>query len=1132
MKKIPFLIVAILFCVLGSTFAQDTAIVQTFTFDSTSRKASFQFPTDDYNSYEKILMQYRIRCKGGKINTTGGNDVACGEWDYSCNTYVTDSTRKDSLPAVHPSYIISDFTGTTFSYTATPTYDLLRRIQKSTSYSATTSETEASINKGTTAFSNINPTYTAQHLQFLYTAAELNTAGLSSGDISGLKLPLQNANGQLKNLRISLKNVSATELTTADFTGLSEVYYNNTNINNGSNFLRFYQNFNWNGTDNILVDISFDLSATASLEMLGNGTIENNGLHSQSSGYLNFRGGGNIRFEDIDFTQLEDEITFSFWTFGDANYLGTNPSTILYGADASNNRQVNIHLPWNNGNVYWDCGNDGSGFDRIEKAASPSMYEGQWNYWSFVKDATIGSMKVYYNGTLFNTGTSKNKNIILEYLNLGTDPSAPNNKFVGLIDDFHCYNKALNQAEIQALMQGNESALNANEVIDLEISKNGIIEQSSQTNTFVKSGAVSIKNVFGNDLNTGFKAIPQANLIFVQGVYTLVNTDNILLDTIYFPEHDITAYDIQNNTPTIISTTSGYAETTTTTYNENGTVYASTPNTLENSITISNLNYFKTSPAKVELMSFVTPYGNQLDLGIDGKMWEFDVTDFAPILTDSRTISIERGGERQEDMDIRFLFIKGTPERNILSFNQIWPVNGVNYSDIQADKQFQAVNVPIPNGAKTAKIRSVITGHGQEGEFIPQNHQLNINNGAKKFTWQVWKKCGDNPIYPQGGTWVFDRAGWCPGAPTDIKEWDVSPYITAGTNLKVDYNVIGGSGDTRYIVNQQIITYGDYNFVNDAAIEYITKPSQKTEFSRFNVACTQPEILVKNNGSNTITSLTIDYWVSPTNKKTYVWNGNIIPSTKQTIILPNDDVKFWLNNTENVFYTEITQVNGGADEYANNNTYKTDFTPVDVYFNFLALTYQTNKRGNENSFKIFDIEGNEVFSKSGFISNRAYKNNFELPAGCYRLEWYDTGEDGLDFWYWAAAGDDRGKGYLKLQTEAGATLKTFNPDYGTSVIYDFIIDETTAINKLNKAVLINLFPNPSADGIFSIYLSNPQAVDEIEVVDLNGKIIAQIQINTTSKNIELNLTTTSKGVYICNFKSNRTLVQTKRLLKL
>ena len=42
-------------------------------------------------------MSYSMRCKDGQVNQSGGNNVACGEWDYSCHTYIHDSTRIDSI---------------------------------------------------------------------------------------------------------------------------------------------------------------------------------------------------------------------------------------------------------------------------------------------------------------------------------------------------------------------------------------------------------------------------------------------------------------------------------------------------------------------------------------------------------------------------------------------------------------------------------------------------------------------------------------------------------------------------------------------------------------------------------------------------------------------------------------------------------------------------------------------------------------------------------------------------------------------------------------------------------------------------------------------------------------------------
>ena len=51
------------FIILLHIQAQDTTIVQTFTFDSLGRDYVFSFPEDTGQTYEKIFMQYTMRCK-------------------------------------------------------------------------------------------------------------------------------------------------------------------------------------------------------------------------------------------------------------------------------------------------------------------------------------------------------------------------------------------------------------------------------------------------------------------------------------------------------------------------------------------------------------------------------------------------------------------------------------------------------------------------------------------------------------------------------------------------------------------------------------------------------------------------------------------------------------------------------------------------------------------------------------------------------------------------------------------------------------------------------------------------------------------------------------------------------------
>ncbi len=46
-----------------------------------------------------------------------------------------------------------------------------------------------------------------------------------------------------------------------------------------------------------------------------------------------------------------------------------------------------------------------------------------------------------------------------------------------------------------------------------------------------------------------------------------------------------------------------------------------------------------------------------------------------------------------------------------------------------------------------------------------------------------------NPVYPQGGTWQFDRAGWCPGTFVDTYDFELSPFVRPGDRILIDYQV-------------------------------------------------------------------------------------------------------------------------------------------------------------------------------------------------------------------------------------------------------------------------------------------------------------------------------------------------------
>ena len=128
----------------------DTIVVKTFKYGSSTRDTAIQFPTNSL-AYEKIIMRYNMRCKNGLVSTSSNKNLGCGEWDYSCNTYLADSSRIETELKTNPSHIISNFTGTVFPYTTLQPYDYFNYFKTSLVLNSIISETQYTVGTGSTS---------------------------------------------------------------------------------------------------------------------------------------------------------------------------------------------------------------------------------------------------------------------------------------------------------------------------------------------------------------------------------------------------------------------------------------------------------------------------------------------------------------------------------------------------------------------------------------------------------------------------------------------------------------------------------------------------------------------------------------------------------------------------------------------------------------------------------------------------------------------------------------------------------------------------------------------------------------------------------------------------------------------
>ena len=175
-----------------------------------------------------------------------------------------------------------------------------------------------------------------------------------------------------------------------------------------------------------------------------NGTTVNSPVFSSNNnGYFTFDGVSTYVNMPTSSFPTGNQITIGIWNYG----ITAVAASAIWLSDASNNRTINIHLPWSDNTVYFDCGNSAGTYDRINTAAlSASQWQNSWHYWVFTKNVTTGTMQIFLDGVLNTSGTAKTLTILTPTVSyVGRSISAYHNGRISKID---VYNRALTASEI------------------------------------------------------------------------------------------------------------------------------------------------------------------------------------------------------------------------------------------------------------------------------------------------------------------------------------------------------------------------------------------------------------------------------------------------------------------------------------------------------------------------------------------------------------------------------------------------------------------------------------------------------------------------------------------------------------
>ena len=493
-----------------------------------------------------------------------------------------------------------------------------------------------------------------------------------------------------------------------------------------------------------------------------------------------------------------------------------------------------------------------------------------------------------------------------------------------------------------------------------------------------------------------------------------------------------------------------------------------------------------------ELSRMLTPYGSIFTKDWQWE-WQADVTDFSALLRDSVEIVYQHSGYETTSVGwavtIDFEITTGPEIVHPLSITPLW--NGsFPYGNPDEDITDLLKPISFSSAGKEGfyRIRIQQTGHGMDqprgcSEFCSRWREIFLDHRMIDHQ-ELWKDCGDNPLYPQGGTWIYDRALWCPGTlqPAHFIDFEASPGNHTLQLLMQPYKATADKNAAENIASF-LIAYSLPSARNDVALEEILVPSNKPWHRRSNPSCSNPVIRIRNLGRNPLRSVTIQYGVKGRKPQTYVWKGNLGFYRSTEVILPGDIPCL---PEKGSFEARLLRPNGQKDAWEGDNVMSSEYVSPPVIPSRFILQFMTNNKPQDNTVWIENEKKETVYIKKPeqLQSRTLYQDTISLQPGCYTLTLADTAGDGLEFWY----EPESGYGYMRLLDMEGRIVHAFESDCGNGERFAFQASENYVSDTSQTQYAFILYPRRTRDNLTLDFHSDKPSRMRV-IITSDGKVV-------------------------------------------
>lgn len=271
----------------------------------------------------------------------------------------------------------------------------------------------------------------------------------------------------------------------------------------------------------------------------------------------------------------------------------------------------------------------------------------------------------------------------------------------------------------------------------------------------------------------------------------------------------------------------------------------------------------------------------------------------------------------------------------------------------------------------------------------------------------------------------------------------------------------------------------------------------------------EPQVVLKNYGTTTLTTASISYQLNGT-PQVYNWTGNLAQNQEALVSLPQIQVQASANNN---FRVEISTVNGTTDQYIDNNKDEATFQGFDSdnTYNITSVTLKLklDDYANETKWEFRNNTTNTIVSSGAYTTaNNGQLITSNLPVqtnNCYTFLIYDNNGDGI-----CCGG---GFGNYTLVTSQGTQIA--NSDFNGKIeTVDFRVGDPLSTETKNRNLNLYVYPNP-VNNVLQIH--NPEQIG-LYNFRITNNLGQQIKIGTLESEMTntIDVSKLATGIYYLN----------------